>query len=102
MTDLIPEETFNIPEGSFLAQADILIQEILKMLNSEAPNAEAFQQLANRLRIPPHPQARIYFFTQLYQQVYEFPLKLFKLPERREELLYAIQDALDNAILSEE
>ena len=72
------------------------------MLKQETPSADAFHQLADRLQVPSYPQARIYLFTQLFQLVHEFPLRLFQDPERREDLLYAIQDALDTAILSEE
>ncbi|PWU11810.1 MAG: TyeA family type III secretion system gatekeeper subunit [Verrucomicrobia bacterium] len=102
MTEFASEETFKIPEGSQLARADILIRELLRMLKEESASATDFEQLADRLQIPPHSQARIYFFTQLYQQVHEFPLRLFKSPQRREELLFTIQDALDSAIIAEE
>lgn len=80
----------------------MLIQELLRMLKQEAPSADTFHSLADRLNIPTPPPARIYFFTQLYEQVHAFPIRLFEVQERREELLYAIQDALDSAIISEE
>jgi type III secretion system TyeA family effector delivery regulator len=102
MSEFASEETWKIPEGSSLARADVLIRELLAMLKDETPTTSGFEQLADRLEIPSHPQARIYFFTQLYQQVHEFPLRLFKSSDRREELLYTIQDALDSAIISEE
>lgn len=102
MTDLAPQETVVIPKDSCLSRADILIQELLKMLKQETPSTEIFHQLGDRLQVPSHPQARIYFLTQLYHYVHEFPLRLFQDLERREDLLYMIQDALDTAILSEE
>ena len=102
MSDLTTKEAFIIPEGSSLGRADILIQELLKMLKQEILTAETFDELGNRLRVPHTPEARIYFLTQLYQQVHDFPLRLFRIPERRDEMLHTIQDALDNAIISEE
>ena len=85
-----------------LERADVLLQALLKMLNQERPLADILNELAHLVQIPVSSQARIYFFTQLYQQVHAFPLRLFRLPERREDILCSIQDALDNIIVSEE
>lgn len=87
--------------GTELDRADTLLQTLFKMLNRDIPTAEAFQGLAERMQIPPSPQAHIYFFTQLYQQIHNFPVRLFQRPEHREEVLCAIQDALDNAVVLE-
>lgn len=100
----LADDTVTIPEERkrSLDRADILLQALLKMLNQDIPTADTFNELADRVKIPAPSQARIYFFTQLYRKVHNFPLRLFKLPERREDMLYSIQDMLDNTIAAEE
>jgi type III secretion system TyeA family effector delivery regulator len=96
------EDPATSPRGMELDRADALLWTLLKMLNRDIPTAEAFHELANQAQIPSSPQAHIYFFTQLYQQVHDFPMRLFRGPERREDILCAIQAALDNAVILEE
>jgi type III secretion system TyeA family effector delivery regulator len=90
------------PRGTELDRADTLLRTLFKMLSQGMmPTAEVLQELAERVQIPPSPQAHVYFFTQLYQQIHNLPLRLFQRLEHREEVLCAIQDALDNAIVLE-
>jgi type III secretion system TyeA family effector delivery regulator len=97
----LKEDLATPSKGTELDRADALLWTLLKMLNRDVPTAEAFHELANQAQIPPSPQAYIYFFTQLYRLVHDFPMRLFRNQERREDILCAIQDALDNAVILE-
>ncbi|QQY09616.1 MAG: TyeA family type III secretion system gatekeeper subunit [Candidatus Xiphinematobacter sp.] len=99
--DFLGEDSATPLRGTELDRADALLQTLLKMLSRDTPTAEGCHELANQAQVPPSPQAHIYFFTKLYQQVHDFPMRLFRAPEQREDMLHAIQDALDNAVILE-
>lgn len=78
-----------------------LMREILQMAAQRWTDPERFARLATAAGIQ-SVEARIYFLTQLKERIRLMPLKLFVTPEAREQLLEAVQGALDHEIAREE
>lgn len=78
-----------------------LMRELLEMTTQRWSDPERFRQMANKIGIK-NPEMRIYFLTQLREKVRQIPLKLYPVPDIREKMLDALQQAMDTEISREE
>lgn len=62
---------------------------------------DRFIQITNKIGVN-NSEMRIYFLTQLREKVRQIPLKLYPVPDIREKLLDALQQAMDTEISREE
>lgn len=62
---------------------------------------DRFIQITNKIGVK-NSEMRIYFLTQLREKVRQIPLKLYPVPDIREKLLDALQQAMDSEISREE
>ena len=74
-----------------------LMREMLRLTSQRFTEPERFIALATEAGFRQSEQ-RIFFLTQLKERVRLMPLKLFVSPETREQLLEALQSALDQEI----
>jgi len=78
-----------------------LMRELLEMTTQRWVDPERFIQMTNKLGVRV-PEMRIYFLTQLREKVRQIPLKLYPVPDVREKMLDALQQAMDNEISRED
>jgi len=78
-----------------------LMRELLEMTTQRWIDPNAFIQITNKLGIK-SSEMRIYFLTQLREQVRQIPLKLYPATDTREKMLDALQQAMDTEISREE
>lgn len=78
-----------------------LMRELLEMTTQRWIDPERFIQITNKIGIKV-PAMRIYFLTQLREKVRQIPLKLYPVPDVREKILDALQQAMDTEISKEE
>ena len=77
------------------------MRELLEMTTQRWIDPERFIQITNKLGVRTS-EMRIYFLTQLREKVRLIPLKLYPVPDIREKLLDALQQAMDTEISREE
>ena len=78
-----------------------LMRELLEMTTQRWVDPERFIQMTNKLGVRV-PEMRIYFLTQLREKVRQIPLKLYPVPDVREKMLDALQQAMDSEISRED
>ena len=78
-----------------------LMRELLEMTTQRWVDPERFIQMTNKLGVRV-PEMRIYFLTQLREKVRQIPLKLYPVPDVREKMLDALQQAMDSEIPRED
>jgi type III secretion system TyeA family effector delivery regulator len=78
-----------------------LMRELLEMTTQRWIDPERFLQMTNKLGVK-SSEMRIYFLTQLREKVRQIPLKLYPVPDIREKMLEALQNAMDTEISREE
>lgn len=78
-----------------------LMRDLLEMTTQRWIDPERFLQIVNRLGIK-SSETRIFFLTQLREKVRQIPLKLYPVPDIREKMLDALQQAMDVEISREE
>ncbi|TDU70713.1 type III secretion system TyeA family effector delivery regulator [Prosthecobacter fusiformis] len=78
-----------------------LMRELLEMTTQRWIDPTTFLQITNKLGIK-SSEMRIYFLTQLREQVRQIPLKLYSATDTREKMLDALQQAMDTEISREE
>ena len=88
-----------MPEASYTAHD--LMRELLEMTTQRWVDPDRFIQITNKIGIK-NSEMRIYFLTQLREKVRQIPLKLYPVPDVREKILDALQQAMDTEISKEE
>lgn len=78
-----------------------LMRELLEMTTQRYIDPERFIQITNKIGVR-QSEMRIYFLTQLREKVRQIPLKLYPVPDIREKMLDALQQAMDIEISREE
>ena len=78
-----------------------LMKELLDMTTQRWIDPDRFIQILAKIGIR-KSEMRIYFLTQLRERVRLIPLKLYPVPETREKILDALQQAMDIEIAREE
>ena len=78
-----------------------LMKELLDMTTQRWIDPDRFIQILAKIGIR-KSEMRIYFLTQLRERVRLTPLKLYPVPETREKILDALQQAMDIEIAREE
>jgi len=78
-----------------------LTRELLDMTTARAVSPDQFVSMAVKLGIW-ELELRIFFLTQLKEQLRLLPLKLYPTPEARARILDALTEALDGEIAKEE
>jgi type III secretion system TyeA family effector delivery regulator len=78
-----------------------LMRELLEMTTQRWVDPERFLQITSKIGVR-QPEMRIYFLTQLRERVRQIPLKLYPVPDIREKMLDALQQAMDTEISREE
>ena len=78
-----------------------LMRELLDMTTQRWIDPDRFIQMLAKIGIR-KSEMRIYFLTQLRERVRLIPLKLYPVPETREKMLDALQQAMDIEIAREE
>ena len=78
-----------------------LTRELLEMTTSRAVSPDQFLLITSKLGIW-ELENRIFFLTQLKEQLRLLPLKIYPTPEARARLLDALTEALDSEIAKEE
>lgn len=77
------------------------MRELLEMTTQRWVDPDRFIQITNKIGVN-NSEMRIYFLTQLREKVRQIPLKLYPVPDIREKLLDALQQAMDTEISREE
>jgi len=77
------------------------MRELLEMTTQRWIDPERFLQITNKIGIR-QSEMRIYFLTQLREKVRQIPLKLYPVPDIRDKMLEALQQAMDTEISREE
>ncbi len=77
------------------------MRELLEMTTQRWVDPDRFIQITNKIGVR-NSEMRIYFLTQLREKVRQIPLKLYPVPDIREKLLDALQQAMDTEISREE
>jgi type III secretion protein W len=83
------------------AEADRLMGRLLELTEQSWINSSQVSAALGELRLQPI-EAEIYLLRELADIVRAFPLKMFAELDRRERLIDAVQQALDEAIEREE
>jgi type III secretion system TyeA family effector delivery regulator len=78
-----------------------LTRELLDLTTARAVTPDQFLLIATKLGIR-ELENRIFFLTQLKEQLRLLPLKLYPTPEARARILDALTEALDGEIAKEE
>ncbi len=78
-----------------------LMRELLEMTTQRYIDPERFIQITNKIGVR-QSEMRIYFLTQLREKVRQIPLKLYPVPDIRDKMLDALQQAMDIEISREE
>ena len=78
-----------------------LTRELLEMTTSRVVSPDQFLLITSKLGIW-ELENRIFFLTQLKEQLRLLPLKIYPTPEARARLLDALTEALDTEIAKEE
>lgn len=77
-----------------------LVDAVVPLVDEFIPN-NFFQELPERCAIK-DLKAKIYFLTELSKMIRLFPLKVYPDPTKRQQVLEALQEALDGFIQEEE
>lgn len=77
-----------------------LVDAVVPLVDEFIPN-NFFQELPERCAIK-DLKAKIYFLTELSRMIRLFPLKIYPDPTKRQQILDAVQEALDTFIQEEE
>lgn len=78
-----------------------LMRDLLEMTTQRWIDPERFIQITNKIGVR-NSEMRIYFLTQLREKVRQIPLKLYPVPDIRDKMLDALQQAMDIEISREE
>jgi type III secretion system TyeA family effector delivery regulator len=78
-----------------------LMKELLDMTTQRWIDPDRFIQILAKVGLR-KSEMRIYFLTQLRERVRLIPLKVYPVPETREKMLDALQQAMDIEIAREE